>query len=308
MTLKRMPPWLCSFSRTVDLRVTRRKAVVSMMAAAEAACKSRGRGILDMPAPRADFRIHYGADASQFGDLRVPQGAGPHPVVVMIHGGFWRARYNLDHAGHLCAALAQAGIATWNLEYRRLGNPGGGWPGTFLDVAAGADHVRDLAGKYLLDLAKVITMGHSAGGHLAVWLAARRRIPQGDALASVHPLPLRGAVSLAGIVDLRRAWELRLSDGAVGALMGGPPEKLPGRYHTASPIELVPLGLKVRLLHGTEDSVVPIEISNNYQKAASRAGDDAFMVVLPGADHFAPIDPHSEYWPKVDAAVRGFFA
>ena len=282
-----------------------RRELLAGAAATGTACRSMGREILELPAPVADARLHYGPDALQFGDLRLPAGPGPHPVAIVIHGGFWRARYNLDHIGRLCAALTSAGIATWSLEYRRVGNPGGGWPNTLLDAGLGADFVRELAAKHHLDPAKVISIGHSAGGHLALWLAARRNIPHGDALASANPVALRGAVSLAGVVDLRRGWELRLGDGAVAELMGGPPDKLAGRYHTASPIEQVPLGTKVRLLHGTEDTVVPIEISNNYQKAASRAGDDALMWVLGGADHFAPIDPRSEHWAKVEATVRG---
>lgn len=263
-----------------------------------------GRGIMDMPAPAADTRLHYGQDALQFGDLRMPAGSGPHPVAIVIHGGFWRAKYGLTYAGHMAAALTAAGIATWNVEYRRIGNPGGGWPGTFLDAASGADYVRELARRYPLNLEKVISIGHSAGGHLAVWLAARRRMPQGDALATADPIKLRCAVSLAGVVDLRRAWELKLGDNAVDVLMGGPPAKLAERYRTASPIELVPLGLKVRLLHGTEDAIVPIEISNAYQKAASRAGDDARLVVLGGADHFAVVDPRSEHWATVEKTAR----
>ena len=259
---------------------------------------------MDLPAPAADSRLHYGQDALQFGDLRMPQGPGPHPVAIVIHGGFWRVRYGLEYAGHMAAALTAAGIATWNVEYRRVGNPGGGWPGTFLDTAAAADYVRELAKKYPLNLEKVISIGHSAGGHLAVWLAARRRIPQSDKLAGADPVRLRGAISLAGLVDLRRAWELKLGGGAVEDLMGGPPEKLGERYRAASPVELVPLGVKVRLLHGTEDSHVPIEISNGYQKAASRAGDDARLVVLGGADHFAVVDPRSEHWAAVEKTVR----
>jgi acetyl esterase/lipase len=287
--------------------VTRRQVLgLSALPAAwllTTACRM-GREILDMPAPPADARLHYGPDPLQFGDLRLPHGAGPYPIVIVLHGGFWRARYTLEYTGHLCTALARDGIATWNLEYRRLGNPGGGWPGTFLDVAMGADHVRALAKKYPLDLKNVISLGHSAGGHLAVWLAARHKIPPGDTLASADPVAMRGAVPLAGVVDLRRAWELRLSDGVVGELMGGPPDKLPKRYHAGSPIELVPLGGRVRLLHGTEDSVVPIEISNGYQKAASRVGDDARLVVLPGADHFAAVDPRSEHWQIVEKTVK----
>ena len=122
-------------------RLTRRAVVASALAAAGTACRSMGREILDLPGPPADARLHYGPDALQFADLRLPPGPGPHPVAIVIHGGFWRAKYNLDHIGHLCAALAQAGIATWSLEYRRVGNPGGGWPGTFLDTALGADFV-----------------------------------------------------------------------------------------------------------------------------------------------------------------------
>ena len=259
---------------------------------------------MDLPAPAADARLHYGQDVLQFGDLRLPHGAGPHPVAIVIHGGFWRARYGLAYAGHMAAALAAAGIATWNVEFRRIGNPGGGWPGTFLDTAAVADYVRDLAKKYPLNLERVISVGHSAGGHLAVWLAARHRIQQVDKLAGADPIRLRGAISLAGIVDLRRAWELKLGGGAVEELMGGPPAKVAERYRTGSPIELVPLGVKVRLLHGTEDSHVPIEIGNGYQKAASRAGDDARLVVLGGADHFALVDPRSEHWAAVEKTAR----
>ena len=268
------------------------------------ACKSMGREILDRPAPAADARLPYGPDPLQFGDLRLPKETGAHPVAIVVHGGFWRVRYGLEYMGHVCIALARAGIATWNLEYRRIGNSGGGWPNTFLDVAQGADYVRELAKKYPLDLKRVITIGHSAGGQLALWLAARRKIPPGDPLAGPDPIPIQGSAPIAGVVDLRRAWELRLSDGVVGDLMGGPPGKLPERYHSGSPIELVPLGVRVRLLHGTEDSVVPIEISNNYQKAANRAGDNALMVVLPGADHFAPVDPQSEHWPTVEKTVQ----
>ena len=292
----------------MNTNVSRRRVVGLLGGAAScllnAACKSAEREILDMPPPPADVRLHYGPDPLQFGDLRVPAGAGPHPAAIVIHGGFWRAKYDLEHAGHLCAALTRAGIATWNLEYRRIGNPGGGWPGTFNDVAMGADHLRNIAGKHNLELRKVISLGHSAGGHLAVWLAARRRIPRGDVLASDSPLALRGAVSLAGVVDLRRAWELRLSDGVVEELMGGPPDKFGERYRTASPIELVPIGVTVRLLHGTEDSVVPIEISNGYQKAANRARDNARLVVLPGAGHFAVINPRSKDWPVVEKNAR----
>src|SRR5579864_1380245 len=166
--------------------------------------------ILETPPPRGGTRLSYGPDPLHYGDLRLPDRAGPHPVIMMIHGGFWRDRFDLEYAGHPCAALTAAGAATWNVEYRRIGNPGGGWPGTLLDVALAADHLRELAADYGLDLDRVVTMGHSAGGHLALWLAARGRIPAGETLYTPDPLPLRAAVALAGVADLRRAWELGL--------------------------------------------------------------------------------------------------
>ncbi|HMA36211.1 MAG TPA: alpha/beta hydrolase [Chloroflexia bacterium] len=260
--------------------------------------------ILMLPAPRADARIPYGADPLQFGDLRLPAGPGPHPVVVVIHGGFWRAAYTLEHIGHLCAALTRAGAATWSLEYRRLGNPGGGWPGTFQDVAQGLDHLRALAPLHHLDLGRVVTCGHSAGGHLACWLAARPRIPAGAVLHTADPLPVRGVVALAGVVDLRRAWELRLSNAVVAELLGGAPSEVPARYATASPRELLPLGVPQQLVHGTQDENVPFAISQTYAAAATAQGDRAQLVPLPGAGHFEVIDPRSREWPQVQAAVN----
>jgi len=240
----------------------------------------------------------------QFGDLRVPGGAGPHPALVVIHGGFWRARYDLLHIGHLCAALTTGGVATWSVEYRRLGNPGGGWPGTFQDVAMGAGHLRAIARQYDLDLARVAAIGHSAGGHLALWLAGCHRLKPRDPLFVADPLPLVGAISLAGVADLRRTWELGLSSNVVEEFLGGTPRQVPERYGSASPIELVPLGVPQALVHGTKDDTVPFEISTRYQAAALAAGDRVELVALPGTGHFEVIDPRSEEWPAVVAAVR----
>lgn len=260
--------------------------------------------ILTLPPPPADARLRYGQGRFHFGDLRLPSGAGPHPVVVGIHGGFWRARYDLTHFGHVCAALTAAGIATWNIEFRRLGNFGGGWPNTLLDVARATDHLRVLAQTYPLDLARVVTLGHSAGGHLALWVAAHRHLPTGNPLHTVNPLPLRAAVSLAGVVDLRRAWELHLSNGVVKQLIGGVPEKYPDRYAAASPIELLPIRIRQVLIHGDQDSIVPIEISRRYRDAARHEGDDATLIELPGAGHFELIDPRSREWPTVLQTVQ----
>ena len=254
------------------------------------------------PAP-ADARIPYGPDPLQFGDLRLPPGGEREgdkvPVVIVVHGGFWRNRYNLDHIGHACIALAQRGVATWSVEYRRIGDEGGAWPGTFLDVAAAADHLREIAPRYNLDLDRVVATGHSAGGHLALWLGARHRIPEGDPLYTSSPLPLRGVVSLAGVADLRRGWEMRLSQGVVRDFMGATPDEEPSRYATASPIEMVPLGIPQALVHGTADENVPYEIAERYHAAVIAAGDDIKMVTLPGTGHFEVIDPGSREWPLV---------
>jgi acetyl esterase/lipase len=245
--------------------------------------------ILQLSPPTADARLPYGSDPLQFGDLRLPKTEGRHPLVIVIHGGFWRSAYHLDHIGHLCAALTAAGLATWNLEYRRIGDNGGGWPGTFEDVLRGADYVAALAEKYPIDAKRTIAVGHSAGGHLALLLAKRQRV--------------RGVVSLAGVADLRRAWELGLSNNVVVSFLGGAPQEVPDRYQEASPLELLPLGVPQQLVHGVRDDVVPFEISENYVKAAKAAGDDARLVALPEAGHFELIDPRSAEWPQVHQTV-----
>jgi acetyl esterase/lipase len=269
--------------------------LLMVLAMALAGCRAHrpvNTPILDLTPPPADARLAYGEAPQQFGDLRLPKGAGPHPVAIVIHGGYWRSAYGLDHIGNMCAALTRAGVTTWSLEYRRIGDPGGAWPGTAEDVLRGAEYLRNLAQRYPLDLTRVVAVGHSAGGQLALWLAAQ------------HQIPLRGVVSLAGVADLHRAWELGLSRGAVAELLGGSPENQPKRYHLASPIELLPLGVPERLLHGTRDDVVPIEISRRFQAAAAAAGDDARLIELPDAGHFDLIDPRTRAWTQVEAAVR----
>lgn len=260
--------------------------------------------ILDLPPPPADRRIPYGPGVYHFGDLRLPPGAGPFPVVMLVHGGYWRARYGLEYFGHAAAALTAEGYATWNVEYRRIGHEGGAWPGTFADVAAAIDYLRALAGEYPLDLTRVVALGHSAGGHLAIWLAARRRLPQNSPLATPDPLIPRAAVSLAGLHDLRRGSALGLSNGAVHELLGGPPEEYGERYAATSPADLLPIGVRQILVHGTEDDSVPYEITRDYAEAARAAGDDATLVTLEGSGHFEIVDPRTSEWSATRDAVR----
>ena len=247
--------------------------------------------ILSKPAPPADARLHYGSDPNQFGELRVPASKGPHRIVTVIHGGFWRARYDLTHAGHLCAALTRAGIATWNLEYRRVGNEGGGWPGSFSDVLQGHRFLGQIANRFALDTGRSAVMGHSAGAQLALCLAARQH-------------NLRGAVSLAGVVDLQRAWELHLSHDAVAQFLGGSPQQVPDHYKEASPLEIAIPRVAQRLIHGTADLTVPLEMSRNYVAAKRRHGEDATLLELAAAGHFELIDPGSPAWSKVQQLVE----
>src|SRR5258706_6655693 len=243
------------------------------------------------------IRLAYGAEPFQFGELYLPGNAGPHPVVILIHGGYWRARYGLDLMTGLAEDLAARGVAAWNIEYRRVGNPGGGWPGTFLDVALAVDYLRIVAQAYALDLQRVIPIGHSAGGHLAFWLAARPNLAQNSPLTTTTtPLALAGAISLAGVVDLELAWRLKLSNGAVIDLLEGGFEEVPERYIVASPAALLPLGIPQVVIHGTADDSVPLQMSLEYTAKANAAHDVVTFIELAGVDHFALIDPDSDAW------------
>lgn len=247
--------------------------------------------ILDRPAPTADQRLAYGPEPLQFGDLRLPSGDGPFPVVVLIHGGFWRHKYDLEYMGHLAAALTGAGLATWTIEYRRLGDEGGGWPGTLQDVALALDFLSRLAQRFPVDPARALTLGHSAGGQLALWAAGRHRIAAGDELYTPDPAPIAAAVSIAGVSDLRLAAEWGLSHHVTEELMGGPPQREPARYDQSSPAALLPLGVPQVLVHGTEDENVPYEMSLHYRDLAQEAGDEVSLITLQGAGHFEPVDP-----------------
>jgi len=250
------------------------------------------QSILEIPPAPPGLRIAYGNDEIQFGELYLPEGKGPHPVAIVIHGGYWRARYDLRHLGHFCVALATAGIAAWSLEYRRIGNRGG-FPGTFYDVRAGAMHLRKIAKERSLDLRRVVATGHSAGGHLVLWLAKQDAVP------------LRGVVPLAPVADLRRAWELKLSSNVVEEFLGGSPAEVPERYRTASPMEMIPLNAKQRVIHGDRDDVVPPAMSRAYVAAARASGDDATLTEPSGAGHFELIDPRTAAWGQVrDTILR----
>ena len=247
--------------------------------------------ILTLPPPPADARLPYGTDPNQFGDLRLPKSPGPFAVVMNIHGGFWRAKYDLSHAGHLCAALTARNLATWNVEYRRVGNPGGSWPGTFEDIVSAYRFLPQIAKRYNLDTTKVVVMGHSAGGQLALCLAG-------------HEPTVKRSVSLAGVVDLQQAFDLHLSNDAVVDFLGGKPKDVPEHYHEADPMQLKIPQATQWLIHGAADNLVPAFFSRSYAEKKKTSGEDVHYLEISTAGHFDLIDPHSTAWPKVEDTVR----
>src|SRR3954463_16512409 len=222
--------------------------------------------LTDPPPPAADTRVVYGPEPLQFGDLRVPSGEGPFPLALVVHGGYWQATYNLIHLGHLCEALRDAGIASWNLEYRRLGDPGGEWPAAAEDLERALDYRERLPFDHD---GRAVLVGHSAGGQLALWGAKRSSLP---------------VVALAPVSDVRDAADRRGPDSAPARYMA------PEHFPAGSPIEFLPLGARQILIHGTADDSVPYAMSERYVEAAD---GEAELVTLPGAGHFEPIDPQA---------------
>jgi acetyl esterase/lipase len=252
--------------------------------------------ILSLPPPPADARIAYGVDENQSFDLRVPKSKAPFPLVINIHGGYWRAKYDLAHTGHLCAALTAKGLATANLEYRRVGNAGGTWPNTFADIRSAYQFLIQNAGQRGFDSQRVLVMGHSAGAQLALCLAA-------------HERGVTRVVSLAGVVDLQRAYQLHLSNDAVVEFLRGTPAEVPDHYREADPMELSIPQAPQWLIHGASDDVVPPVFSRDYVSAKqTRSGkekEDAHLLEISGADHFDLIDPRSQAWAQVEKTILG---
>jgi acetyl esterase/lipase len=287
------------------------------------------RDILTRPPPSPDVTLRYGSGHQQVADLWLPRtGRGGAPLVLLFHGGFWRAEWDRTHTATLAAALADVGYTVCTPEYRRTGEPGGGWPGTFDDVAAAVDLLPGLAatvdealpdaaaatagtdraapglpGAGLPDLRPIVLAGHSAGGHLALWAAARHLLPNGSRRRQPFGKN-KGVIALAPASDLAACHEARLDDDAAGDLIGGPPERYPERWAQADPARLLPLGVPVRIVHGTRDEQVPCGMSRGYVARARAAGDDATLDELPGCGHFELIDPRSAAWPAVLAAFR----
>ena len=241
--------------------------------------------IVNLPQPPPDQKLAYGSDPNQFVELRLPPKKGAHPVLLNIHGGYWRAKYDLSHAGHLCEALRRHGIATFNVEYRRVGNSGGGWPGTFEDIRSAYRYVYQSQKPFDLDLTRFVIMGHSAGGQLALCLAA-------------HEPSVKRSISLGGVVDLKKAFELHLSNNAVVEFLGGKPSEVPEHYREADPTELSIPQARQWLIHGSDDDSVPVAFSRDYVSAKKKKGEKVELIEIPKCGHFDVIDPRSDAFKK----------
>ncbi len=248
-------------------------------------------------------RIPYGTRRGQVGDLWVPtETTGDLPLVVLIHGGFWRAQFTKTLMGRLAHAVVDRGWAAWNIEYRRIGplGGGGGWPQTFEDIADAVDHVASLSG---IDADRVATCGHSAGGTLALWAAGRHRLPDGSPGSSMKVV-VRGAVALAAVCDLAAAASSGIGGDAVARLLGSGSPPAPDRLAVTSPAALLPLGVPQILIHGLEDAVVPPSMSETYAELAAAAGDDTRYVPLPGVGHRELIDPGGPAWDAISTGLE----
>lgn len=275
--------------------------VVSMtLIAADAPGPAPVDAYMAQPQFEPSARIAYGPAAAQVAELYLPKGRGPFPVVVLIHGGCYLAEYQgLRQMSGVAADLARRGYAVWNLDYRKLGEAGAGYPGTFLDVAAGVDRLRAEAKTRRLDTRRVVALGHSAGGHLALWAAARKKLPRTSPLWTADPLPIRAVVSLGGIGDLK-AHEAVFA-GACGDAL---PRVVQGHYEDTSPAALLPTGVRVVMIHGTFDHVMPPATGRAYAQTVRASGDRAEAVELKGFGHFDPVIPTTGAWTQVAGIVE----
>jgi acetyl esterase/lipase len=268
--------------------------------------------LLGRPTPTGAKRIAYGPGTSQFGDLWLPAGRGPHPVVLMVHGGCWQAKIaKLTIMNYAAEDLRSRGIAVWNIEYRGVDQAGGGWPGTFADVAAGADALRGIAAANGLDLKRVVAFGHSAGGHLAMWLAARRKLPSQSPLASSDPLPIAAVVSSGGLPDLKAdkaATDAACGPEVIDRLTGAPSPERPDVWADTSPAEMMPIGAVQAIVNGEEDPIAPPWLGRAYAERARAAGDKVAMILVARSGHVELIAPGSEAWTRQVEIIQNLLA
>ena len=258
---------------------------------------------LALAGPAPDLRLAYGDAPSQFVELFLPSTDGPFPVAVLIHGGCWTVQYGgIAQMRSLAGALAAQGIAVWSIEYRRHDEDGGGYPGTYCDVATAVDLLRS---QPALDIERVVVVGHSAGGHLAQWAVSRHKLPRWSPAWVAEPVPIPAVVSLGGLADLRlQATLIRSScERETAQLAGEPGSTRPDVFADTSPAEMLPAGIRTVLVHGELDTVSPPSVAEAYAHRARAAGDAAEVIVLPGASHYDEVAAGSPCWPLVERAI-----
>lgn len=262
---------------------------------------------LALKGPQPDARIAYGAAPSQFVELFKPAGKGPFPVLVLIHGGCWTVHFGgIEQMRNMAGDLVKRGIAVWSVEYRRVDEEGGGYPGMYQDVATAVDRLKTEAAAHNLDVTRVAAMGHSAGGHLAQWAASRHRLPQSSPAWRADPLPLPHVISLGGLADLRNEEQLIKTscDRAMPQLAGAPSAARPDVFADTSPAEMLPAGVHTTLITGELDDISPVRVAQDYARRAQAKGDAAEVVVLPHASHYDEVAATSPAWKLIYPHVR----
>ena len=262
---------------------------------------------LALSGPKPDRHIAYGGAPSQFAELFKPAGPGPFPVVILIHGGCWTVHFGgIAQMHNMAGALVKQGIAVWNVEYRRVDEEGGGYPGMYQDVATAVDRLRQEAAAHQLDLTRVAAIGHSAGGHLAQWAASRHKLPQSSPAWRAAPLAIPHVISLGGLADLRNEEQLIKTscERDMVQLAGLPSAVRPDVFSDTSPAELLPSGVRTVLVTGELDTVSPVRAAQDYARRARAAGDAAEVVVLPNASHYDEVAATSPAWQLVYAEIR----
>lgn len=306
-----MPLRLFEWDTTMFKRVrhTLLAAAIAGHAGGAAAAPMTLHDYLALSGPAPDLHVAYGAAPSQFAELFLPPGAGtqPSPVVVLIHGGCWTVEFGgITQMRNMAGDLAAQGIAVWNVEYRRVDEPGGGYPGTYQDVAQALERLRAVAPEHRLDLARLVLVGHSAGGHLAQWGASRARLPAASPLYTADPLKVTQVISLGGLADLRHEEALikRSCDRDRAQLAGLSSAARPDVFADTSPAEMLPGGFRTVLVHGEFDTVSPPRVGRDYARRAAAAGDRADVVLLPGGSHYDEVSAASPSWRIVAGEIR----